>query len=306
MPNATATNQSISADSSNTPVAGVLGEEEITSPPRGGCRKKMLSFEAKADFFVIDSTAATTPQLTSVEEDSDMKKTAEGSNLVVLALAAEMVAMTAKRLADKKSPPTTNKRKRAPSKKQPAKSIDWKKYRKVCSAPNCTNQANRKGGVCKRHGRLCSSPNCTNTIVNRGVCMKHGAIIKRCNTDGCDNFAIQGGVCITHGAKVNPRFCKAEGCRSKARNGGVCIKHGAKVKRCSYDGCKNQSQKGGLCKKHGADVKHYLCSIEGCQSHVVQGGVCRKHGAEVTYNPKSEVVQSGGLHESSRESRGLY
>jgi len=190
MPNATATNQSISADSSNTPVAGVLGEEEITSPPRGGRRKKMLSFEAKADFFVIDSTAATTPQLTSAEEDSDMKKTAEGSNLVVLALAAEMVAMTAKRLADKKSPPTANKRKRAPLKKQPAKSIDWKKYRKVCSAPNCTNQANRKGGVCKRHGRLCSSPNCTNTIVNRGVCMKHGAIIKRCNTDGCDNFAI--------------------------------------------------------------------------------------------------------------------
>jgi len=59
----------------------------------------------------------------SVEEDSEEGQTTEDSNLGVLALAAEVVAMAAKRPADKSSSQTTanNKRKRAPAKKQPAK-----------------------------------------------------------------------------------------------------------------------------------------------------------------------------------------
>jgi len=63
-----ATNQSISTDSSNTAVAGDSGEVASSpqpSSPRGGRRKKMLSFEPNADFFVIDSTVTTSPQTTS-------------------------------------------------------------------------------------------------------------------------------------------------------------------------------------------------------------------------------------------------
>eukprot|EP00984_Skeletonema_dohrnii_P032675 scaffold27201_cov50-Skeletonema_dohrnii-CCMP3373.AAC.1 len=68
MPKTAATNQSISTDSSNTAVAGDSGEVTSSpqpSSPRGGRRKKMLSFEPNADFFVIDSTATTSQQTTS-------------------------------------------------------------------------------------------------------------------------------------------------------------------------------------------------------------------------------------------------
>jgi len=61
---------------------------------------------------------------------------------------------------------------------------------------------------------------------------------------------VNGGVCIKHGAKV--KRCSVEDCDNKALKGGVCLKHGAKIKRCSVEDCNNFVQRGGVCKRHGA------------------------------------------------------
>jgi hypothetical protein len=57
---------------------------------------------------------------------------------------------------------------------------------------------------------------------------------------------VKGGVCITHGAKV--KRCSFVGCNKYAQKGGVCITHGAEVKRCNFDGCTNHVKKGGVCR----------------------------------------------------------
>ena len=76
---------------------------------------------------------------------------------------------------------------------------------------------------------------------------------KRCNNhEGCTNQAVKGGVCITHGAKLK-RYSHA-GCKNKAQKGGVCITHGAEVKLCNFKGCNNQAKKGGVCITHGAKM----------------------------------------------------
>jgi hypothetical protein len=50
---------------------------------------------------------------------------------------------------------------------------------------------------------------------------------KRCRDEGCTNQAYKGGVCVTHGAKV--KRCTFEGgCTNQAKKGGVCITHGSK------------------------------------------------------------------------------
>ena len=67
------------------------------------------------------------------------------------------------------------------------KKVDRRKYKKICSADGCTNQ-----------------------VVNGGVCIKHGAKVKRCSKEGCTNYAINGGVCRRHGAKL--KRCSKEGC----------------------------------------------------------------------------------------------
>jgi hypothetical protein len=136
------------------------------------------------------------------------------------------------------------------------KKVDWTKYKKKCSVEGCTN-----------------------IIVRGGVCVRHGAKVKKrryeCSSNGCTNLAQKGGVCRRHGAKH--KRCSSEGCTNVVVKGGVCIKHGAKVKRCDHEGCLNQAQKGGVCMKHGAKKKR--CSNEGCANYVQRGGVCRRHGA---------------------------
>eukprot|EP00985_Skeletonema_marinoi_P001399 scaffold564_cov97-Skeletonema_marinoi.AAC.1 len=84
---------------------------------------------------------------------------------------------------------------------------------------------------------------------------------KICSADGCTKFVQSGGVCVRHGAKV--KRCSHEGCANQA---GLCIRHGAKVKRkkrCSIDECTNQAKFGGVCIRHGAKAKHTRCSCEG-------------------------------------------
>eukprot|EP00986_Skeletonema_menzelii_P004450 scaffold1518_cov113-Skeletonema_menzelii.AAC.2 len=177
-----------------------------------------------------------------------------------------------------------------------------KKHRYECSADGCTNRAiNGKGGVCMRHGakvKRCSSEGCTKYVVNGGVCFRHGAKTKRCSIDGCTNQAQNGGVCIRHGAKVKVYvyLCSKEGCTNHVINGGVCMRHGAKVKRCSSEGCTNIVVQGGVCMRHGAKVKR--CNYEGCTKYALKGGVCMKHGAKLkrcNYEGCKKYAQKRGV-----------
>ena len=80
------------------------------------------------------------------------------------------------------------------------KKVDWRKYKKICSAEGCTNHA-QKGGVCIRHGakvndwrkyaKTCSADGCTNYAMKGGVCIKHGAKTKRCSSERCTNYALE-------------------------------------------------------------------------------------------------------------------
>eukprot|EP00985_Skeletonema_marinoi_P004674 scaffold2027_cov148-Skeletonema_marinoi.AAC.3 len=76
---------------------------------------------------------------------------------------------------------------------RPSKKLAKKKHRYECSAEGCTNKVVR-GGLCVRHGakvKRCISEGCTNQVIKRGVCMRHGATlkIKRCSNEGCTNQA---------------------------------------------------------------------------------------------------------------------
>ena len=164
------------------------------------------------------------------------------------------------------------------------KEVVKKKYMYECSAAGCTTKARRKGGVCVRHGaklKRCSHEGCTNVVVNRGVCTRHGAKRPQCNSEGCTNIAVKGGVCRRHGAKVPSKLCSHQGCTNISKQGGVCVRHGAKLARCSSEGCINYAQRGGVCIRHGAKLKQ--CEIEGCQNNAKSGGVFVKHGAKVEY-----------------------
>jgi hypothetical protein len=68
---------------------------------------------------------------------------------------------------------------------------------------------------------------------------------------------VKGGVCIKHGAIVKKYMCSDPTCTNYSQKGGICIKHGAIVRRakCSDPTCNNNSVKGGLCKKHDAIAK---------------------------------------------------
>jgi hypothetical protein len=127
------------------------------------------------------------------------------------------------------------------------------------------------------HRKICSADGCTKFVqlVNSGVCMKHGAKVKRRSHEGCTNYALKRGACVRHGAEV--KRCRSDGCTNEVINNGVCMKHGAKVKRCSREGCSNQLVNSGVCMKHGAKVKR--CSHEGCTNQARKEGLCVRHGA---------------------------
>lgn len=193
---------------------------------------------------------------------------------------------------------TANKKSDPPKRKQ---------YRKKCSADGCKNQA-YIGGVCKRHRlnkptgnekkrkevddaaandnengppkkkqwrKECKAEGCTKRAQNGGVCVEHGARVKRCSAEGCTNQAINGGVCQRHGAKF--KICSVDVCTNQAQRGGVCVRHGATHKRCTVDGCNKQAQRGGLCQRHGSLGDR--CRFQGCENKAVRGGVCKRHGS---------------------------
>ena len=157
-----------------------------------------------------------------------------------------------------------------------------KRIRPRCSVDGCNNQVQNQG-VCIKHGAevkkyTCIREGCTNQVQNRGLCFKHGAEVTLCSHEGCSNRVANSGVCYKHGAKRY--ICKHEGCTNQVISGGVCIKHGAERRTCSHEGCNNQVQTEGVCTKHGAKKYNYICSHEGCSNKVVKSGVCTKHGAK--------------------------
>ncbi len=155
--------------------------------------------------------------------------------------------------------------------------------------------------VCWEEKNRCTHEGCGNRVVNKGVCMKHGAKVKvyYCShPDGCNNQVQNGGVCIKHGAKV--KYCShPDGCNNQVKNGGLCIKHGAKVKKklCTHvdptlGACTNQAVNGGVCIKHGA--KTYRCSHDGCDRYYIKNGLCARHGAKVEVKVEDHGATSDG------------
>lgn len=79
----------------------------------------------------------------------------------------------------------------------------------------------------KKYGRKCTIEGCTKLIQSKGVCIQHGAKLKRCNAEGCPNRAVKGGVCKRHGAVVVRKKCSIADCVNLAVKGGICHRHGA-------------------------------------------------------------------------------
>jgi len=170
---------------------------------------------------------------------------------------------------------------------------DEKKGKEVTAS----NNDERSGPQKKRLRKLCSSEGCAKYAQKGGVCIRHGAKVKRCNVEGCTNYSINGGVCIRHGAKVNR--CSFDGCTNIVVKGGVCIKHGAKVKRCNVEGCTNYSINGGVCIRHGAKVKR--CCVDGCPNQVKRRGVCVADTNTVRMVPRGPILKMKIIWEERTE-----
>jgi len=81
----------------------------------------------------------------------------------------------------------------------------------------------------KAKRRQCKHDGCTNIVVNKGVCIRHGAQRRKrqtCGHDGCSNFVLWGEVCRRHGAKNTAKICMIDGCTKYAVEEGCCVGHG--------------------------------------------------------------------------------
>ena len=115
----------------------------------------------------------------------------------------------------------------------------------------------------RKYYRICSINGCSKRTQNsyqidnpnwKGLCVQHGAILKKCRVSGCQNVVVNNQLCTKHGAKR--RKCKfvdpstGDGCTNQSINSGVCVKHGAKVRICSVEECTNQAKLKGMCRRH--------------------------------------------------------
>jgi hypothetical protein len=160
--------------------------------------------------------------------------------------------------------------------------ITRKGNRKIRSADKSTNNTSQTGGVYTRHKKAPPSERKKNLQLKEKERNPSKKIGRKkngntCSVMGCATGAKTGGICVRHGAKV--KRCCYEGCTKHIINSGVCIRHGAKVTRCSYEGCTTQARNGGVCLRHGAKIKR--CIYEGCTNHIINSGVCIRHGAKV-------------------------
>ena len=115
-----------------------------------------------------------------------------------------------------------------------------RKYYRICSINGCSKRAQNSCQI--------DNPNW------KGLCVQHGAILKKCRVSGCQNVVVNNQLCTKHGAKR--RKCKfvdpstGDRCTNQSINSGVCVKHGAKVRICSVEECTNQAKLKGMCRRH--------------------------------------------------------
>jgi len=155
-----------------------------------------------------------------------------------------------------------------------------KRQLEVAESSEHESAATLKPTTVRKYKYTCTHEGCSNHVQIKGVCVKHGAKVKRCKHEGCTNQVVNGGRCVKHGAKKYRYTCKHEGCSTWAETGGFCRKHGGKKKICLHEGCNNQAKSKGVCFKHGAIRKpRKKCEREGCSNNARRLGVCRKHGS---------------------------
>jgi len=101
---------------------------------------------------------------------------------------------------------------------------------------------------------------------------------RQCKHDGCTNIVVNKGVCIRHGAQRRKRqTCGHDGCSNFVQKGGVCWRHYGARRPCGHNGCSNFVLRGGVCRKHGAKNNAKLCMIDGCTKYAVEEGCCVGH-----------------------------
>jgi len=101
---------------------------------------------------------------------------------------------------------------------------------------------------------------------------------RQCKHDGCTNIVVNRGVCIRHGAQRRERqTCGHGGCSNFVQKGGVCWRHYGARRSCSHDGCSNLVLRGGVCRRHGAKDNAKICMIDGCTKYAIKEGCCVGH-----------------------------
>ena len=104
----------------------------------------------------------------------------------------------------------------------------------------------------------------------------------KCFVEECDNYPKKDGLCVKHGAVL--KRCSVQDCDNYPQKGGLCVKHGAVLKRCSVQDCDNYPQKDGLCMKHSPQ---YACEV--CNKLVKSSNKTRHEKTKLHLNNLNKV-----------------
>ena len=164
------------------------------------------------------------------------------------------------------------------------------------AARSTVNRDNNESGSSKKKRKkyFCSVAECTNQVVNGGVCIRHGAKVKRCNVVGCPNQVLNGGVCFSHGAKKY--ICSVDECTSQVRWRGLCGWHGAKLKQyrqqCQFQHpthrCTTIATYDGFCYMH-----HHHRNNRGNESNQVKVGMNQQGNQQIESAADSDNEEGG-------------
>lgn len=145
--------------------------------------------------------------------------------------------------------------------------------KKMQFCKHCTRFSG-KDTVCYVH--KCVVEGCEGKKIAKRLCRKHYDKIAKgkCIEPGCSNIAKKvGGVCLKHGAIV--KKCEVDGCENYSKKGGVCVKHGAETLKCTHSGCEYVRKKDGLCAAHHpSDRKCTNCHFFQVQKSGEMCGTC--------------------------------
>jgi len=103
-----------------------------------------------------------------------------------------------------------------------------------------------------------------------GVCIRHGAKVKRCSIEECNNHVIKGGVCIEHGVQI--KLWRSKGCANCGRRS-VQETWANTQSNCAIYIEELQTKSSGVGCWEGVKVRWRWCSIEGCINEAKLGGL---------------------------------